>query len=114
MNKVIDPSFNGDNIGAYLPVLSGDTDFSSTKVKLINYAITLDPWKDIETHYNSTAGIIWWKAYNKVKHERMNTVQIDGISKVSYKFANLRNTLNSLGGLYLLLLHTYYDACCNG
>lgn len=44
----------------------------------------------------------------------MNTVQIDGISKVSYNFAYLRNTLNSLGGLYLLLLHTYYDACCNG
>lgn len=106
--KLINPSFNNDTMDKYLPVLFSDTDFSNSKVKLINYSIALDPWNERETQYVSTPGIIWWKAYNKVKHERMNTVKIDGISKESYKFANLKNTINSLGGLYHLLLHTYY------
>lgn len=106
--KLINPSFNDESMDKYLPILSGDTDFSSTIVKLINYPIRLEPWNDLETQYNQMPGIIWWKAYNKVKHKRMNNVIINGKSKESYKFANLKNTLYSLGGLYHLLLHTYY------
>lgn len=92
----------------YLSILSNDTEFSTTKIKLINYAIILEPWNDMETQYDHTPGIIWWKAYNKVKHERVNAVKINGITKESYKFANLKNILNSLAGLYHLLLHSYY------
>lgn len=106
--KLINPSFNGELMDKYRQVLSGDADFSSTNVILINYGITLNPWNELETQFVNTPGIIWWKAYNKVKHDRMNPVTINGLTKEGYKFATLENVLNSLGGLYLLLLHSYY------
>ena len=110
--KLINPSFNGNEMKDYRAVLSVDTDFCNTRIQLINYGIILDPWKDLETTITTTPNalpaIIWWKAYNKVKHERMNTVTIDGDTKESYKFANLKNVLNALGALYHLLLHSFY------
>ena len=106
--KLMNPSFNGETMDKYRQVLSGDADFSSTIVKLINYPIVLHPWNDLETHFTNTPGIIWWKAYNKVKHDRMNPVTINGLTKEGYRFATLENVLNSLGGLYVLLLHSYY------
>lgn len=44
----------------------------------------------------------WWKAYNKVKHERTT---ITG-GKYNYERANLGNVINALGGLYIL--ETYF------
>jgi hypothetical protein len=39
--------------------------------------------------------LFWWKAYNKVKHNRID----------NYKLGNLRNLLNALGALYLMELY---------
>lgn len=41
---------------------------------------------------------IWWNAYNKVKHKRLQ-IDSDG---VNYKKANLKNLANAFAALYLL------------
>ena len=108
---LLDPTFTGNKMDQYKPILASNGDFINAKVKLINYDITLDPWNDFESKQpgnNKPPAIKWWKAYNKVKHERMNTVSIDDISQESYKFANQEYVLKALGALYHLLLHSYY------
>lgn len=40
---------------------------------------------------------MWWKAHNNVKHRRNS----------AFAEANLKNTLNAVGGLYVLVLHLY-------
>lgn len=109
--KLINPTFSGETMDKYRSILGSDADFLNTKVSLINYGFAIDPWNDIETKTTSQPpSLIWWKAYNKVKHDRTKTVTIDGIVKASYKFANLKNVLSALGGLYQLLLHAYHLA----
>lgn len=106
--KLIDPMFNEETMDKYRLTLSGDPDFANVNVLLINYGIVLNPWNETESTSTNNPALIWWKAYNKVKHERMNTVTIDGVTKESFKFANLKNVLNALGALYQLLLHSFY------
>lgn len=111
--KLIDSTFCEGTMDKYRPILSSDPEFSNASVELINYGITLFPWSDTESISTGSSALIWWKAYNKVKHERMNAVTIDGVTKESFKFSNLKNTLTALGALYHLLLHGYYLALKN-
>lgn len=106
--KLINPQFNGDNIVDYRSELSGDSGFASTKVNLFNYGIILEPWNNTWLTATGYTKIIWWDVYNKVKHQRTDQVNINSITKASYKFADLENVINALGGLYHLLLHSYY------
>lgn len=108
--KLIDSAFSEETMDKYRLTLSSDPEFISASVELLNYGITLSPWNDAESISAGNPALIWWKAYNKVKHERMNAVTIDGVSKESFKFANLKNTLTALGALYHLILHAYYLA----
>lgn len=108
--KLIDPAFSDDKMDKYRLTLSLAPEFVNASVELINYGITLSPWSDTESTSTGNTALIWWKAYNRVKHERMNTVTIDGVTKESYKFANLKNTLTALSALYHLILHAYYLA----
>lgn len=66
----------------------------------------ITPWKYT---YNNGKLIVWWRAYNEVKHNRHKEVTIKSIKKHSYKFANLENCLNALGFLYQLLLNWYRE-----
>lgn len=111
--KLIDHSFIEETMDKYRLKLSEDPEFVNVTVHLINSGIVLKPWNDIESKAAGNPALKWWKAYNKVKHERMNTVTIDGVTKESYKFANLKNTITALGALYHLLLHAYYLALKN-
>ncbi len=111
--KLIDRSFIEETMDKYRLKLSEDPEFVNVTVHLINSGIVLKPWNDIESKAAGNPALKWWKAYNKVKHERMNTVTIDGVTKESYKFANLKNTITALGALYHLLLHAYYLALKN-
>ena len=51
----------------------------------------------------------WWKAYNKIKHDRTNVGTIGSETKNYYKFANLQYVLQGLAGLYQTLIYLYYD-----
>lgn len=41
----------------------------------------------------------WWKDYNSIKHNRVNNS--------NYKKSNMKNLLNSLGGLYILEIYYF-------
>jgi hypothetical protein len=63
------------------------------QVFITRYGLTLTPWDEWQRNENP----FWWKAYNKVKHERSQ----------HFHEANLKNTLNAVSGLYLFLLYYY-------
>ena len=56
-----------------------------------------------------TSSPSWWLAYNAIKHNRTGKESIDGEEKECYKFANQKNTLHSLAGLYQILIYYYYE-----
>ena len=71
------------------------------KVLLPNYGLTLRPWDE----WRKTDGVPhWWTAYNKTKHQR----------QTEYHQANLKNMLNAIAGLFVVVLYFYKDKAENG
>ena len=64
--------------------------FYQTEVLYPRFGLRMKPWLNWESDKNP----LWWKAYNDVKHER----------NVHFPKANLKNALNSVAALYVLLL----------
>lgn len=83
-----------------------EVDFCNTKIDIIQHCniSSFMPWES----WNQNVNPNWWTAYNKVKHERFQTGNIDGNTKKYYKFADLGHTLFALGGLYQLLIYRYF------
>ncbi len=65
------------------------------KIVLLKYGLKLTPWSNWQN--NETP--IWWKKHNAVKHQR----------DTNFNEANLKNVLNCVGALYVLLLYYYYE-----
>jgi hypothetical protein len=60
------------------------------QVLLPRFGLTLTPWDD----WNKSGGVpFWWTAYNKIKHHRDS----------EYHRADLKNTLNSIAGLFVMV-----------
>ena len=107
----IDPSFRGEKITDYQAcVRVKEPDFIMQNVEEKITGRTLMPWAK---HDNSQNAPYWWKAYNKVKHNRTESSKIDSEEKLSYKFANQKYTLLALAGLYQILVYTYYKLAKN-
>jgi hypothetical protein len=64
------------------------------QVLIRRHSLTLTPW--VEWHDKSGVPY-WWTAHNKVKHERHS----------HYQQANLKNALNAVSALFVLLLYLY-------
>lgn len=85
-------------------------------VKLMDYQCeskypisTFRPWADLkENEKDGSKYIVWWQQHNKVKHQRTNFLSDIGNT---FSYANLRNTLYSLGALYILNLCFIYKKC---
>jgi len=77
-----------------MPIL-GDAE-----VEIPRYGLTLRPWDNWRENRNPD----WWRAYNAVKHQRHER----------YSEANLKNILNSVCGLFLLLLFLYREQAAAG
>lgn len=69
-------------------------------VTIPRHGIRFRPWENWGLNQNP----IWWRAYNNVKHER----------NAYFQEASLKNALNALGGLYILLLYLYKDLAIAG
>jgi hypothetical protein len=70
-------------------------------VELPRFGLTLHPWDE----WRRPTGVpIWWTAYNKTKHERHTL----------YHQANLKNTLNAVAGLFVLVLYLYKSKAEHG
>ena len=75
-----------------LQLLSEMRSFSQA-VYIYPFNLEIHPFSD----WNNLQTPEWWKAYNRVKHHRDK----------SYKDANIKNCIESMAGLFLVLLEIY-------
>ena len=87
-------------------IMKSEKDFSETKVNILHDCniASFKPWES----WNNSKNPIWWTVYNRVKHNRAEKGKVEKIEKDYYKFANLKNTLFALGGLYQALIYIYH------
>jgi hypothetical protein len=100
--KSIRHTSRADNIHAYRdeirPAFPTIADF---KVLLPRFGLTLQPWDE----WKKKTGVpLWWTSYNKVKHERHD----------EFHKASLKNALNAVGGLFVLVLYLYKEKAALG
>ncbi|HEV8487832.1 MAG TPA: hypothetical protein VGV87_30100 [Blastocatellia bacterium] len=93
----LQPAAARHNIDDYRAVLLAEfPDLTNTQVFVPRYGLTLTPWENWTTPNNP----LWWRSYNKVKHER----------DAHFHEATLKNALNALGALLILTYHHYSHA----
>lgn len=106
--QYIDNSFNKNKMPEYIKFIKNNyQNLIVQRVKLRNSDINFNPWNEVVVNEEDVPS--WWTIYNKVKHERNSVITVNNISKISYKFANLKNVLYSLGALYQILLNYYLN-----
>lgn len=94
--KKVSPNSKARNIQQYREtVLPHHPELAVAVVDLPKFGLTLRPW-DEWTH-NATP--YWWQAYNQVKHQRNDF----------FANASLKNALNAVSGLFVLLLCFYRE-----
>ena len=103
--KIICKRFNkkskAKNIYHYrLAITKAFPKLSIQEVSMPLYGMELKPW----SNWSQSKTPKWWDAYNNVKHERNNY----------YHEANLKNTLNAIAALYVMLLYFHIDLAQNG
>ena len=94
--KEINPASNVDNILQYQSVISAKFP-EYEKVTVSCSDLDLNAWDGL-----GVSSPVWWKVYNAVKHNRNKTETYDTVTKENYKFANQKNVLYALAGLYQL------------
>ena len=92
--KIIENKTAGDvsryNVVDYKNVISGDGNFMNEScVYLINCEV-LQPWLE----WNTVDRPSWWKNYNSLKHDRLNSD--------NYKLGNYSNVKDALSALYII------------
>ena len=107
--QTLDKQFSGENIDKYRDLIQKyRPEFCDQIVQVTSNNIEIQPWNN----WNKLPSAInpyWWKAYNKIKHDRTNVGTIGSETKNYYKFANLQYVLQGLAGLYQTLIYLYYD-----
>jgi hypothetical protein len=91
----ISPSKARKNINDYRDIITPVCPkLHSMKVLVPRYEMDFQPWLD----WGSKKTPDWWNSYNAVKHQR----------DTSFPEANLKNTVNSVAGLFCFVLYYYY------
>jgi hypothetical protein len=93
----VNATSSADSINAYRTELTAAFPvLPKLKVLLPRFGLTLKPWDE----WNKADGVpFWWTAYNKMKHHR----------HTDYERASLKNALNAVAGLFVIVLHLYKD-----
>ncbi len=100
--KALDEQSKAQSIGKYKEgILKGNPDFPDTVVEMPRFGLVFTPWREWKTNNPSP---YWWQSYNKVKHQR----------HTHFERANLKNALNSVAGLFALLMHYYQNQLNTG
>ena len=95
--KEVDPHSSPERINEYREILDPALPIiKDMGVTIPRFGLSLTPW----LNWRSNQTPHWWSDYNAVKHER----------NLNFKKANLKNTVNSIAGLFVLLLHYYKTA----
>ena len=92
--QLLEPDSPRANINDYKAVLlRGIPDLADTEIIVLRYGLTFKPW----SNWSGPTNPDWWRSYNDVKHERDS----------NFNQATLKNSLNSLGALLILIYHYY-------
>jgi hypothetical protein len=95
--RKLDGQSGADNIEKYREQITAKYPLLPTmRVIVPRYGFYLEPWRDWERGKTP----LWWRSYNKVKHER----------DAHFSDANLQNTLLAVAGLFCLVLYYYQPA----
>lgn len=90
----IHPQRRAENIVHYKDtIMERHPAFHSIKVRMPRFGLELEPWMN----WGGEQQPHWWRAYNKVKHERHE----------HFSKGNLKNALNAVAALYVLLVFFY-------
>ena len=74
-------------------LLSAYPNMPNIEIEIPRYNLKIKPWEE----WNNDDNPSWWKSYNNVKHQRDSC----------YSEANQKNVIDSLSGLFSLLLYLY-------
>jgi hypothetical protein len=101
--RTINPSSKADDINDYRnEITSAIPHIPNFEVLVPRFGLSLHPWDEWR---DATAGVpLWWTAYNKVKHHRDS----------HYDYANLKNALNAIAGLFVVVLYLYKNDAESG
>ncbi|EGQ7993695.1 hypothetical protein HJ179_21125 [Vibrio parahaemolyticus] len=92
--KLLDETNDYRNINDYRQkIKDGCPEVSDRVVYSDRYALQLTPW----INWQGTENPDWWRCYNNVKHQRDE----------NYSEANLKNVLNALAALKVLIVYMY-------
>jgi len=95
--KRFQPSANPDNINDYRDTLLDKLpDLPTINIFMARYGLSFKPWENWIDPNNSNP--LWWRNYNQVKHQR----------DTYFNKATLKNALNALGAL-LILIYCHYS-----
>lgn len=93
----IAPQEKRENIDNYRIVITKEyPKFPTFKAAIPRYGLEFQPWEDWQLGENPA----WWQNYNNIKHKRTK----------HFTEANLKNSLDALAGLFLLILYYYQPA----
>lgn len=96
--KKLNPQSSASSINQYRNEITVEyPDIHNFGVLLPRYGINLKPWEKWCDPKNNPPP--WWTAYNKVKHHRA----------ADYHRANLENAINSVAGLFVMVIHLYKE-----
>lgn len=95
--SAIGEEYKASNIEQYRSVLRDRfPDLERSSVFLPRYGLELKPWDN----WRKDETPDWWRAHNSVKHQRGE----------HFSQANLKNVLNAMAGLFLLILFYYRES----
>jgi len=102
MCQAVNPGSIANDINAYrTEIKSAIPNIPDFKVLVPRFGIILQPWDE----WRSQTGVpLWWTAYNKIKHQR----------DFQYHQASLKNALNAVAGLFVVVLYLYKDKAKSG
>jgi hypothetical protein len=90
----VEPAARAENINHYQEIIRRNLpEFAKETVYVPRFNLTLNPWSNWKADNNP----LWWRSYNKVKHERSEY----------FPEANLKNVLNAMGGLLVTVFYFY-------
>lgn len=94
--KKINGKSKANSIGAYMNEITvSHNDFASATVFIPKHGLVLHPW----INWRDASVPVWWTANNKIKHHR----------HTHFEHANLKNALNAICGLFIMLLYFYEE-----
>ncbi len=92
--KAVDPSSTAENIMDYRRVINqAYPQFHTIEVIIPRFELSLHPWQA----WVSDSSPSWWTSYNRIKHSR----------DTYYQQANLQNVLDSMAGLFAVVLYLH-------